>query len=67
MLSETLWAGEGLGKGEPSQEACRVEKLGWLLERGRGKVRACRQIQAEQLQATEGGVVLQTGTEHAAP
>ena len=39
-----------------------MEKLGWLLERGRGKVRAGRQIQAEQLQATEGGVVLQTGT-----
>ena len=67
MLSEAFWAGKGLGKGDPSQEACRVEKLGWFLERGRGKVRDGRQIQAEQLQTTEAGVVLQTGTERAAP
>ena len=58
MLSETPWAGEGLGKRVPSQEACRVEKIGWLLERGRGKVRAGNQIQAEQLHATEGDAVL---------
>ena len=65
MPSEALWAGKCLGKGDSFQEACRVEKLGWLLERGRGKLRAGGQIQAEQLQAIEGGTVLLTGTERA--